>query len=175
LRAIVWTAYGPPGVLQLREVEKLAPGDNEVLVRIHATTVTAGDCELGSLKIPLFLGLPMRMHNGLRRPRRLTILEQELAGEIESVGKDVKMLREGDQVAGSPGFRMGAYAEYIGLPEEPDQGVLATKPANLTYEEAAAVPIGGLEALHYLSEARIKSGQKVLINGAGGSIGTMGI
>jgi NADPH:quinone reductase-like Zn-dependent oxidoreductase len=175
MRAIVWTAYGPPDVLQLQEVEKPVPKDDEVLIRIHATTVSAGDCEMRSLKIPLFLGLPVRMYNGLRRPRRMTILGQELAGEIESVGRDVTLFKEGDQVFGTPGFRMGAYAEYISLPEKSEDGVLATKPANLTYEEAAAVPVGGLEAVHFLRKANIESGQEVLINGAGGSIGTMAI
>jgi NADPH:quinone reductase-like Zn-dependent oxidoreductase len=175
MKAIVWTAYGPPDVLKLREVERPTPKDDEVLIRIHATTVTAGDCEMRSLKIPLFLGLPLRMYNGLRRPKKLTILGQELACEIESAGKDVRLFKEGDRVFGMPGFGMGAYAEYLCLAEKPEEGVLATKPSNTTYEEAAAVPLGGLEALHYLRRAGVKSGQKVLINGAGGSIGTMAI
>lgn len=177
MKAIVWTAYGPPDVLQLTEVEKPTPKDNEVLIRIYATTATAGDCEFRNLKFPIYLRLPLRIYMGLRKPKRITILGQEFAGEIESIGKDVKLFKEGDQVFGTTGFGMGAYAEYICLPEAPKEmeGALAKKPTNTTYDEAAAVPLGGLEALHFLSKGNIQSGQKVLINGAGGSIGTMAV
>lgn len=179
MKAIVWTKYGSADVLQLKEVAKPIPKDNEVLIRIHATTVIAGDCEMRSLKVPLSLSLPMRAYVGLIRPKRITILGQELAGVIEAVGKDVTRFREGDQVFGATGFHMGAYAEYICLPENSKPGgmagMLASKPANMTYEEAAAIPVGGLEALHFLREADIQPGERVLINGSGGSIGTAAI
>ena len=177
MRAIVWTKYGPPDVLQLKEVEKPVPKDNEVLVKIHATTVTAGDCEMRRLELPLMLSLPVRLYAGFLRPKRITILGQELAGEVEEVGEHVKSFKKGDQVFGTTGFGFSAYAEYICLPEEPGdtQGALATKPTNLTYEEAAAVPTAGFEALHFLRKADIQRGKKVLIIGAGGSIGTFSI
>jgi len=176
MKAIVWTEYGPPEVLQLKEVATPTPQDDEVLIRIYATTVTAGDCEQRSLKLPFWLALPMRAYVGLQRPKRITILGMELAGEIEAVGNDVTRFRNGDQVFAATGFaRMGTYAEYICLPEEPEDGALALKPANLTYEEATAVPVGGLEALHFLRQGAIQSEQQVLINGAGGTIGTFAV
>src|SRR3990172_2831 len=171
MKAIVWTRYGPPDVLQLRDVEQPTPKANEVLIRVLATTVTAGDCEMRSLRIPVSLRLLLRMYNGLRKPKRVTILGQEVAGEIESVGRDVRHRKNGDHVFAATGIHFGAYAEYICLPEDG----METKPANITYEEAAAIPVGGLNALHFLRKASIRSGHKVLINGAGGSIGTMAV
>lgn len=175
MKAMVWTKYGPPDVLQLQEVETPVPKDNEVRVKIRATTVTAGDCEVRSLNMPLWLRLPMRAYAGFLEPVRLTILGQEFAGEVESVGKDVTRFAVGDQVFGAPGFGLGCYAEYICLREAGSDAVLATMPANMSYDEAAAVPFGAMEALHFLRQARIQPREHVLVNGAGGSIGTFGV
>ncbi len=176
MKAIVWTEYGPPEVLQLREIEKPTPRENEVLIRIFATTVTSGDCEQRSLKLPFWYRLPMQAYVGFEKPKRITILGMDLAGEVESIGKAVRRFRKGDQVFAATGFvGMGTNAEYICLPEEPEGGVIAIKPANMTYEEAAAVPVGGIEALHFLRQGDIRNGAKVLIHGAGGTIGTFAV
>ena len=176
MKAIIWTEYGPPEVLQLQEVDKPTPKDNEVLIRIHAANVTAGDCEQRNLKLQFWYRYIMLAVVGLKRPTRITILGMDLAGEIESVGKDVKQFRKGDQIFAATGFiSMGAYAEYICLPEDPLDGALALKPSNMTFEEAAVVPNGGLEALCFLRQGNVQRCQKVLINGAGGTIGTIAV
>lgn len=167
MKAIVCSKTGSPDVLQLRDVEKPMPRENEVLVRVHAATVVVGDVILRKLH-PLFF-LPLQLF-GMKRKR---IPGHEFAGEIEAVGKEVKRFRIGDQVFGTTtGLSVGANAEYVCLPEKWQAGVLATAPTNMTYEEAAAVPVGGMTALYFLRKAKIQSGQEVLIYGASGSVGT---
>jgi 2-desacetyl-2-hydroxyethyl bacteriochlorophyllide A dehydrogenase len=173
MRAVVWTKYGSPESLELREVEKPTPKNNEVLVKVRATTVTAGDCEMRTLSLPFFLGFFIRFYTGLRKPTRVKILGQELAGEVVDAGKDVTKFKRGDLVFGpTHNFSFGAYAEYICLPEN---GTLAMKPSNVTFEEAAAVPVGGLSALSFIRKGDLQDGKRILINGAGGSIGTIAI
>jgi len=171
MKAIVWTKYGPPGVLQFKELNKPVPKDNEILIKVHAATVTAGDCELRRFDIPIGFWLFVRIIMGIKKPR-IKILGQELAGEIESAGKKVKHFKKGDPVFAATEMRLGAYAEYACLP---GKCTMAVKPVNMSYEEAATIPTGGLNALHFLRKGEIRSGQRVLILGAGGSIGTYAV
>ncbi len=173
MKAIVYTEYGPPDVLQLREVDKPVPRDNEVLIRVYATSVTTGDCNArNAVFVPAGFGLLQRLVFGLRTPKR-PILGVELAGEIAAIGQNVTQFRPGAQVFGLDGVRLGAYAEYKCMPEA---GGLALKPANLTYEEAAVLPNGALTALTFLRDkGNIQRGQKVLIYGASGSVGSAAV
>lgn len=168
MRAITYSTYGPPDVLQLEDVEKPVPEDDEVLIKVRAAEATRSDCEMRSFEYSVkWFWLPLRIALGVRKPRR-KILGGYFSGEIESVGKDVTRFSAGDQVFGAAQLRLGAYGEYVALPEN---YTIFGKPRNMSFAEAAAVPLGGLNALHFMRRARIQIGEKVLINGAGGSIG----
>jgi len=171
MKAIVCEKYGPPEVLQVREVDKPVPKNNEVLIKVHATTVSAADFRIRSFTVPASFWLPARLILGIRKPKK-QILGAELSGEIESIGTDVLQFKKGDKIFAATLRSFGGYAEYKCLPED---GPIALKPVNSTYEEAAAIPIGARTALHFLLLGKIKKGQKVLIYGASGSVGTYAV
>jgi NADPH:quinone reductase-like Zn-dependent oxidoreductase len=172
MKAIVYTKYGSPDVLEVKEVKKPTPKDDEVLIKVHASEVTKADCEMRSFNFQVkWFWLPLRVALGFIKPKK-QILGGYFAGEVESVGKDVSKFKKGDQIFGATKLRLGAYGEYVSLPAN---YTLVPKPNNVRFEEAASVPLGGLNALHFLRKANIQKGEKVLVNGAGGSIGTFGV
>jgi NADPH:quinone reductase-like Zn-dependent oxidoreductase len=168
MKAITYSRYGSPDVLEVKDVEKPVPADNEVLIRVRAAEATKSDCEMRSFNYSvLWFWLPLRIALGVTRPRR-QVLGGYFSGEIEALGKDVKHFEVGEQIFGTTRFRLGAYGEYVTLPAN---YTIVAKPKNMSFAEAAAVPLGGLNALHFMRNAEIQAGQTVLINGAGGSIG----
>lgn len=171
MKAAVYERYGPPEVLELRDVPKPTPGDNEVLIKVHAASVSTGDWRARSLNVPAGFRLLSRLFFGVSRPRQ-PILGTELAGHIESVGKDVRRYKVGDEVFAYPGATMGCHAEYRCMAEGAE---MALKPASLSYDEAAAMSFGGTTALVFFRRGKLRSGEKVLVNGASGSVGTAAV
>jgi len=175
MKAAVYTKYGPPNVLELKEIEKPSPKDNEMLVKIHAATVTSGDVRLRSSDFPPLFWLPARLIFGMFRPKK-KILGHELSGTIEEIGKNVTKFKVGDAIFGTTTMlKTGSYAEYICLPQEWKNGVVALKPENLGFKEAAALPVGAMTAMFLLNKANLKEGQKVLVYGASGSVGSYAV
>ncbi|HEY3405702.1 MAG TPA: NAD(P)-dependent alcohol dehydrogenase [Ohtaekwangia sp.] len=170
MKAVLCTQYGPPEVLHLMDVDQPVPGDNDVLIKIHCATVTMGDCELRNLTLPRWTRLPVRLIMGYSKPKRL-IPGMEFSGVVEAVGKEVHNFKKGDTVFGSGGMKMGAYAEYTCCPST----AITLKPLGVSFADAATIIVGGLNALHFLRKANIQPGQKVLVIGAGGNIGTYGV
>ena len=177
MKAVVYEKYGPPEVLQIKEVEKPIPKDDEVLIKNYATTVHIGDTRVRSFNVPKAHWLPMRLFLGLTKPKR-KILGMEAAGIVESVGKAVKDFKKGDEVFSLNGFEFGAYAEYstvLAINGDEKKGMVALKPSNISFEQAAAVPAGALTALGHMQKFNIQKGKKILIYGASGSVGTFAV
>lgn len=171
MKSIAWTKYGKPKVLKLIDAKIPEPKDNEIQIKIIATSVTAGDCEMRSLSFSLILKLALRVMFGIFKPRN-KVLGQEFSGIVEKVGSSVSQFNVGDEIFGTTGFSFGTYRAYTCMPEKPSTGSITLKPKNMTFEEAAGIAVGGLEAIHFLSNTNIQENQKVLINGAAGCIGT---
>ncbi len=172
MKVVRWSAYGPPEVLEIVELEKPVPGSREVLIRVEATTVTAGDCEMRRMDFPFYFRVPMKLWLGFRRPRQPAVPGTEFSGVIESVGQGVTRYSIGERVFGSSGVSFGTNAEYICLKEDADMALI---PAGIGFKEAAPIPFGGRDSLHFLKKAALKRGAKILIIGAGGSIGTFAV
>ena len=171
MKAVLWTKYGSPDLLKLGSVEKPKPKVDEVLVKTHAATVTPGDCEMRRFDMHVLFWLPLRLYMGIFKPKR-PILGMELAGEIEEVGSEVKNFKKGDQVMAGTGLRFGAYAEYKCVKAN---SFIASKPKNMGFAEAATIPTGANNALHYIRMANIQKGQRILIIGAAGCFGTYAV
>lgn len=171
MKAILWTKYGPPDLLKLGEISKPIPTDDELLVRVHAATVMPGDCEMRRFEMHPLFWLPLRVYMGIFKPKR-PILGMELSGTIEATGENVTAFKKGDEIIADTGLRFGAYAEYTCINKK---NAMALKPKNMSFEEAATIPTSGLNALHYMRNAQIEPGQKVLIKGAAGCFGTYAV
>lgn len=175
MKAVVYKKYGPPNVLEVIEMQRPQPKDNEILVKIYAATVTSGDVRLRGSDFPPLFWLPARLIFGLFKPTKI-MLGHELAGTIEAIGKNVTKFKVGDPVFGTTTMlKTGSYAEYICLPQEWKSGVVALKPENLNFKEAAALPVGAMTAMYLLEKANLKNGQKVLVYGASGSVGSYAV
>jgi len=174
MKAVKWNKYGGPNVLSITDMPVPEIKDNEMLVKVMATTVTAGDCEIRGLKFPFMFKWAIRLYFGLFKPRN-KVLGQEMAGTVVALGNKVESYKVGDDIIAALGLTLGGYAEYVVIKEKPAMGAHYYKPTNLSFNEATTIPVGGFEAMHFIEQTQLKEGQKVLINGAGGSIGSIAI
>jgi NADPH:quinone reductase-like Zn-dependent oxidoreductase len=173
MKAVVFDRYGPPEVLIIREIETPEPREDEVQIRIHASTVVVGDCEFRSFRFPIWFWIPLRLYSGVFRPKRIRVLGQDLAGVVTKIGQSIEDFVVGDEVVAAPEVQMGGYAEFVCLNVK--KKAISIKPSDICFQTGATLPTGGLNALHYIRKAQIKAGDRVLINGAAGSIGSFAI